>query len=78
MDNPTSTLGRLHIHHAQWGKHLLLNLVDVFAKCPEVYLVRTTSVTQMIDKSRKVFATHGVPMILLSDNRPFWFNMKFL
>ena len=53
---------RLHINHAQWGKHLLLILVHAFAKQPEVHLISSTSASQTTDKLRTMFATHGVPV----------------
>ena len=42
---------RLHIDHAQWGKHLLLIVVDAFAKWPEVHLVSSTSASQTIENN---------------------------
>ena len=70
MDSPTSTLERLHIDHAQWGKHLLLILVYAFAKWLEVHLVSSSSASQMIDKLRTIFAMCGVTVTLVSDNGP--------
>ena len=68
---------RIHIDHAQWGKHLLLILVDALAKWPEVHLVSSTSETQTIDKLRTIFATHGVPVTLVSDNGPPFTSVQF-
>ena len=74
---PHQSWERLHIDHAQWGKHLLLILVDAFAKWPEVHLVSSTSATQTIDKLRTIFATHGVPVTLVSDNGPPFTSAQF-
>ena len=74
---PCQPWERLHIDHAQWGKHLLLILVDAFAKWPEVHLVSSTSASQTIDKLRTIFATHGVPVTLVSDNGPPFTSVQF-
>ena len=36
---PSQPWERIHINHTQWGKHLLLILIDAFTKWPEVHLV---------------------------------------
>ena len=46
-----------------WGNKLLLVAIDVFSKWPKVHVVKHT-----IEKLQSVFAIHGLPMILVSDN----------
>ena len=74
---PKQPWERIHIDHAQWGKHLLLIMIDAFTKWPEVHLVSSTSATQTIDKLRTTFATHGVPVTLVSDNGPPFTSVQF-
>ena len=63
---------RIHIDHASWGKHTLLVAIDVFSRWPEVHLVSSTSAQQTIDKLRIMYATHGSPSTVVSDNgHPF-------
>ena len=74
---PSQPWERIHIDHAQWGKHLLLILIDAFTKWPEVHLVSSTSASQTIDKLRTVFATHGLSIIVVSDNGPPFTSAQF-
>ena len=74
---PNQPWQRIHIDHAQWGKHLLLIMIDAFAKWPEVHVVSSTSATQTIDKLRTTFATHGIPVTLVSDNGPPFISVQF-
>ena len=57
----------IHVDHAQWKT---LVAVDAFLKWPEVFVVKSTSATQSADKLRRIFATHGLPVTLVSDNGP--------
>lgn len=59
---------RLHVDHAQFGKYLLLVTIDAYSKWPEVHIVPSTSAQTTIDKLRMIFATHGLPTTLVSDN----------
>ena len=65
---PKGPWERVHVDHAQWNKTLLLVAVDTFSKWPEVFVVSSTSATQTADKLRIMFATRGLPLILVSDN----------
>ena len=68
---------RLHIDHAQWKKWLLLVAVDVFSKWPEVFVVNSTSASLIIDKLKTIFAVHGLPVTLISDNGPPFSSSEF-
>jgi len=59
---------RIHVDHAQFGKYLLLVTIDAYSKWPEVHIVSSTRAQTTIDKLRMIFATHGLPMTLVSDN----------
>ena len=50
---------------------------DVFSKWPEVHLVSSTSAQQTIEKLRTMFAIHGIPMTIVSDNGPPFPSMEF-
>ena len=54
--------------HAKFGNHTLLVTIDAYSKWPEVHIVPSTSAQPTIDKLRTIFATHGLPMTLVSDN----------
>ena len=47
---------------------MLLVAIDTFSKWPEVHIVSSTSAKQTIEKLQSIFAIHGVPIVLVSDN----------
>lgn len=49
--------------------HLLV--VDYFSKYPEVVSLRTKTAQEIINKLKSLFARHGVPDMLVSDNMPY-------
>ena len=63
--------------HVQWNKILLLVAVGAFSKWPEVFVVSSTSATQTADKLRVMFSTHGLPLMLVSDNGPLFLPQSF-
>ena len=48
--------------------YLLLVTIDAYSKWPEVHIIPSTSAQTTIDKLRIIFAIHGIPMTLVSDN----------
>ena len=69
---------RLHIDHAgpYRGKTFLM-VVDAHSKWIEVSVVPSTSAAVTIDKLRHMFATHGLPEVLVSDNGTGFTNTEF-
>ena len=51
------------------GEYLFV-VIDAYSRFPEVEIVRSTSAATIIPKMYKIFATHGIPSIVKSDNRP--------
>ena len=51
------------------GEYLLV-AVDRYSRFPEVEIVRSTKASTVIPKLDKIFATHGIPNIIKSDNGP--------
>ena len=49
---------------------MFLIVVDVHSKWPEVIPMTTTTASRTIEELRKLFATHGLPEQLVSDNGP--------
>ena len=66
---PTRSWQRLHIDFAGpfLGKSFLI-IVDIHLKWPEVIPMMTTTAEKTIAELRRVFATHGLPEQLVSDN----------
>lgn len=52
------------------GKNYLI-LVDYFSKWLEVKTLKNKTATECIRKLKKIFSTHGIPEIVVSDNMPF-------
>ena len=59
---------RVHVNHAQFGGRLLFVVMDAYSKWLEVHIVSSTTTQQTIDKLRQIFAYHGLPATLVSDN----------
>ena len=49
---------------------LLLFVIDRYSRYPEVEIVRSTKSSVVIPKLDKIFAVHGIPFALTSDNGP--------
>jgi transposase InsO family protein len=68
---PSKPWERVHVDFAgpfQGG--MLLVLVDAHSKWPEVYPMSNTTTASTIGVLRKIFASHGLPEQLVSDNGP--------
>ena len=67
---PSRVWERVHADFAELdGQHFFL-LVDVYSKWMEVYPMKTTTTSAMIDVLRHIFAIHGLPEHFVSDNGP--------
>ena len=75
---PDRPWSRLHIDHAGpfLGKYFLV-LVDAHSKWMEVLFVPSTSTSCTIQKLRGIFATHGLPETLVSDNATCFTSSEF-
>ena len=51
------------------GEYLLV-VIDAYSRFPEVDIISSTSAKVTVPKLERIFATHGVPHILKSDNGP--------
>ena len=74
---PSAAWDRIHIDYGQWGNKHFLVIVDAFSKWPEVKLVSSTTTQRTIDVLQEVFATHGYPRLLVSDNGPQFTSEEF-
>ena len=69
---------RIHIDFMGplFGKSYLV-IVDAHSKWPEVFEMSTTTTSKTIDVLRQVFAAHGLPDHLVSDNGPQFTAAEF-
>ena len=51
------------------GEYLLV-VIDRYSRYPEVEIVRSTKASSVIPKFDKIFATHGIPVSMTTDNGP--------
>ena len=51
------------------GEYLLI-VLDRYSRYPEVEIVRSTKASSIIPKFDKIFATHGIPITMTTDNGP--------
>lgn len=69
---------RLHIDHAgPFQNATFLIVVDSFSKWLEVVKVNSTSAKTTIDRLRGLFATHGLPSTIVSDNATGFTSTEF-
>ncbi|XP_060543046.1 uncharacterized protein K02A2.6-like [Pantherophis guttatus] len=70
-ENPGTPWARLHIDFAGPCKgNTFLVIVDAYSKWLEVVLMSTTTADAVIKVLRRLFATHGIPDLIVSDNGP--------
>ena len=77
-EHPTSPWQRVHIDFAgpMKGETFLL-LVDAYSKWLEVVKVKSVSSQNTICELRKIFATHGLPEMIVSDNGTAFTSQEF-
>ncbi|KAL5479489.1 hypothetical protein EMCRGX_G023016, partial [Ephydatia muelleri] len=74
---PSSPWDRVHIDYGEHkGIHFLV-LVDAYSKWPEVRQVSTTTSQQTVEVLEEIFAMHGFPRTLVSDNGPQFSSAEF-
>ena len=59
------------------GGSYLLVVIDAYSRFPEVEIVSSTSAKSTILKLERIFATHGIPKVLKSDNGPPFQSHEF-
>lgn len=57
--------------------HTFLIIVDAFSRWSEAVTVSSTSTESTINVLRKLFATHGIPQQLVSDNGSGFTSQQF-
>ena len=69
---------RLHIDYAGPFKgEMFLVVVDAYSKWLEVHQMTSTTSTATIEKLREIFATHGLPTTVVSDNGTNFTSSEF-
>ena len=69
---------RIHIDYAgPYKGEMFLVVVDAYSKWLEVHRMRSITSTATIEKLREMFATHGLPATLVSDNGSNFTSAEF-
>ena len=75
---PGRPWARLHLDYAgPLLGHMFLILVDAHSKWMEVKAVKTATSTITIEHLRNMFATHGLPEMLVTDNASYFTSQEF-
>lgn len=75
---PSGPWRRLHMDYAgPFMGHMFLVLIDSYSKWLEVFPLKTASTEAMIQCLRSVFATHGLPEHIVTDNGTQFTSMEF-
>ena len=70
---PKRPWSRLHVDYAgPFQGHMFLVVVDAHSKWLDVKVVKQATSTTTISALRSIFATHGIPELLVSDNGTQW------
>ena len=75
---PTKPWERIHIDFAGpfMGKMFLI-VVDAFSKWIEVEMMTCSTASATVGRMRRIFATHGLPLVLVSDNGSSFVGEEF-
>ena len=75
---PHRPWARLHIDHAgPFMGHIFLILVDAYSKWMDAHIVSSTSAEATIKKLVDIFAIHGIPEQIISDNGTGFTSQEF-
>ena len=75
---PTQPWTRLHLDFAgPYMGHMFLIIVDACSKWLDAYILSTISSSKTIETLRTVFATHGLPQTIVTDNGSSFTSEEF-
>ena len=65
---PDKPWSRLHVDYASINNHDVLIVVDAHSKWIEAIRVNNATASTTVRELRKLFATHGIPETVVTDN----------
>ena len=77
-EQPSKPWSWLHLDFAgPFLGHMYLVLVDAYSKWMEVEIMQTITASKTIEVLRPIFATHGLPQKIVTDNGPSFVSHEF-
>ena len=75
---PSGPWQRIHIDYAgPYLGEMFLVVVDEYSRWLEVKVMKGTTSGKTIEELRSIFATHGFPQVIVSDNAPNFASEEF-
>ena len=75
---PSQPWSRIHLDYAgPFLGHMFLIIIDAHSKWMDVHLMQSISAAKTIEKLRIVFANHGLPRKVVTDNGPSYTSEEF-
>lgn len=75
---PTKPFERVHLDFAgPFMNAYYFILVDAYTRWPEIHIIKNITTLNTVTLLRKIFATYGLPKILVSDNGPSLVSYEF-
>ena len=75
---PETPWQRIHVDFAgPFLGHMFLIVVDAHSKWPEVIRMKSTTAIRTVNALRRIFATHGLPVRIVTDNGPQFVSKEF-
>ena len=75
---PETPWQRIHVDFAgPFMGHMFMIVVDAHSKWPEVIRMKLTTARRTVNALRRIFATHGIPVRIVTDNGPQFVSKEF-
>ena len=75
--HPHAPWDRIHMDFGECRGTYFLVVVDAYSKWPEVRVMHSTTTQRTIEVLSEIFATHGIPRVLVTDNGPQFTAKEF-
>ena len=75
---PSGPWQRVHVDFAgPFQDNMFFLAIDAHSKYPEIVIMRKTTASETVSVLRTVFARHGLPLQIVSDNGPQFVSEEF-
>ena len=74
---PHGPWDRIHVDFGEWRGIYFLMVVDVYSNWPEIRVMHSTTTQCTMEVLSDIFATQGLPRVLVTDNGPLFTAKEF-